>query len=101
MILVESRHRRIRCHLAPLAGRGRIASKDAIWVRGTRQELSAWKQPLTPTLSERASLVSAPHPPSPEGGLRRTRERGEGARFRCRSVSTQTHRALVFLQDHR
>src|SRR5260370_42633816 len=32
----------------------------------------SWKEPLTPTLS--------PHPPSPEGGLRRTRERGEGAK---------------------
>ena len=35
------------------------------------------ERPLTPTLQERASLVSTPHPPSPEGGLRRTRERGE------------------------
>jgi len=42
-------------HLAPLAGRGRIASEDAIRVRGTLRE-STWapiarKRPLTPTLS--------------------------------------------------
>src|SRR5438132_7174230 len=37
--------------------------------------------PLTPTLS--------PHPPSPEGGLRRTRERGEGVRESSRLTSPQ------------
>jgi len=51
-------------NLAPLAGRGRIASQDAIRVRGTLHEFGVLRLPLTPTLS--------PHPPSPFG-LRRTR----------------------------
>jgi len=41
----------ISVRLAPHAGRGRIASKDAIRVRGTLRALSSWRQPLTPTLS--------------------------------------------------
>src|SRR4051794_20958372 len=40
-------------HLAPLAGRGRIASPEAIRVRGYRSidEVPARREPLTPTLS--------------------------------------------------
>ena len=34
-------------HLAPLAGRGRIASKDAMRVRGTLHESSKRREPLT------------------------------------------------------
>ncbi len=49
-------HRRLR--LAPRAGRGRRAL--ARRVRGTLRESNSWKQPLTPTLLERASLVSTP-----------------------------------------
>src|SRR5690348_12249282 len=50
------------------------AKRNAIRVMGIlralRWQLNLRKRPLTPTLS--------PHPPSPEGGFRRTRERGEG-----------------------
>src|SRR5262249_29808019 len=43
----EAQRSRESHHLAPLAGRGRIASKDAIRVRGTHRELGAWRVPLT------------------------------------------------------
>src|SRR5690242_16738298 len=45
-------------HLAPLAGRGRRAL--ARRVRGTLQEFSSWRLPLTPTLSPQAGRGSAP-----------------------------------------
>ncbi|CCE08622.1 hypothetical protein BRAS3843_2770104 [Bradyrhizobium sp. STM 3843] len=50
-------------NLAPLAGRGRIASSDAIRVRGTLRKLGLRRLPLTPTLSPQAGRGSAP--PSP------------------------------------
>jgi hypothetical protein len=57
---IESEHDRGRWsdHLAPPAGRGRIASSDAIRVRGTHRGLGTWRLPLTPTLSPHAGRGS-------------------------------------------
>jgi hypothetical protein len=35
-------------YLAPLAGRGRDASKGALRARGTLRKLNSWREPLTP-----------------------------------------------------
>src|SRR5690349_7960358 len=61
-------------HLAPLAGRGRIASSDAIRVRGYRSIDGApgWREPLTPNLSpqERGEGELTPAPPRARTPLR-------------------------------
>src|SRR5262249_98813 len=46
-------------HLAPLAGRGRIASSDAIRVRGALHLLRPMRLPFTPTLSPQAGRGGA------------------------------------------
>jgi len=67
--LIESGTRRL-LHLAPLAGRGRPATRSGAGrVRGSLRGPCAWIEPLTP--------------PSP-----REEEPGEGARFRRRDNST-------------
>ncbi|MEA2819164.1 MAG: hypothetical protein QOJ86_1168 [Bradyrhizobium sp.] len=47
-------------HLSPLAGRGRIASSDAIPVRGTLRECECVERPLTRSLRWRSGFDLSP-----------------------------------------
>src|SRR5882724_4438658 len=74
---------------------------ERVGVRGSFGKSNSRRVPLTrrspdDALHRRESADLSPHPPSPEGGLQRTRA-GRGDRTRASSDSTKSHHALASL----